>query len=293
MTTSSRNRFVYLFKWAALIFVLLFTFRFVYGYVVTEPLSGSYDADDFFSNLTNTRKNYASENNVMKADVQQRSAAAASQKYEKTATIKTKTAEFENDDKRIKDQANAFHAVIQYEQNLGHKGNRQVHLLIGVNPALFDSFYLQLQRVGSIKAMEITKVDKTNEYKQLNAKKASIEKALQSLNELKTRGGQIADFVTLNDKILETEEKLQELGVELGNFDAENEFCTVKVSMFEGAAEKTVSIYQRIKVALEWTIQYYALTLAILLLASLLIYAILKIADQMKIMNLINDKTKE
>nr|GFD12335.1 hypothetical protein [Tanacetum cinerariifolium] len=101
---------------------------------------------------------------------------------------------------------------------------------------------------------EITKVDKTNEYRQLNAKKVSIEKTLASLNELKSKGGQISDFVSLNDKILEIEEKLQELGVELGNFDAENEFCTVKFSLYEGATEKSISFIHRLKVALEWTI---------------------------------------
>lgn len=58
------------------------------------------------------------------------------------------------------------------------------------------------------------------------------------MNDLKAKGGQIADYVALNDRILEVEEKAQELGVELGNFDAENQLCTVKLSMYEGATEK-------------------------------------------------------
>src|SRR5690606_7303982 len=147
---------------------------------------------------------------------------ASHQKFEKTASVKTKTSEFEQDEHLIKSKTKLYKAVIQYEQNLGQKGNRQIHLLIGVNPEMFDSFYLDIQKIGMIKATEITKVDKTNEYRQLNAKKISIEKTLQSLIELKSKGGQISDFIALNEKILETEEQLQNLGVELGNFDEVN-----------------------------------------------------------------------
>lgn len=148
---------------------------------------------------------------------------------------------------------------------------------------MFDTFYQDVQKIDSIKATEITKVDKTNEYRQLNAKKVSIEKTLQSLNELKSKGGQIADFVALNDKILEIEEKLQELGVELGNFDAENEFCTVKFSLYEGATEKSISFIYRVKVALEWTIKYFSVLVAASLGLSITIFVLLLTADKLKL----------
>lgn len=230
---------------------------------------------------------------VIKNDVQASQSVASNQKFEKTAAIKAKTAEFEKDEKQLKAKTKTFNAVIQYEQNLGQKGNRQIHLLIGVNPILFDSLYIELQKIGVIKATEITKVDKTNEYRQLNAKKASIEKSLQSLNELKTKGGEIADFVALNDKILEIEEKAQELGVELGNFDTENEFCTVKISMYEGATEKKVSFIHRIKVALEWTIKYFAIIALATLVVSLTIFVLLVIVDKLNIINAINNKLNQ
>ncbi|MND87911.1 hypothetical protein D3C80_799200 [compost metagenome] len=173
---------------------------------------------------------------------------------------------------------------------MGQQGNRQLHLVIGVNPAKFDSFYVDIQKIGLVKTKEITKVDKTNEYRQLNAKKVSIEKTLQSLNELKSRGGEITDFIALNDKILETEEKLQELGVELGNFDSENEFCTVKLSLYEGATEKKIGLFHRVKVSLEWTIKYFAIIVFISLVLSLTIFVLLLIADKLKVMNLLNNK---
>ncbi len=293
MTINFKTRFWKTSKWFVGLFILLFIFRIIYGYVATETNNGNDYSDNFFSSIDNLRKNYASEKMVMKNDVQASQNVASNQKFEKTASIKAKTSEFEKDEKQLKAKTKSFNAVIQYEQNLGQKGNRQIHLLIGVNPVLFDSLYVELQKIGVIKATEITKVDKTNEYRELNAKKASIEKTLQSLNELKAKGGQISDFVALNDKILEIEEKAQELGVELGNFDAENEFCTVKLSMYEGATEKNISFIHRIKVALEWSIKYFAIIALTTLVLSLTIFVLLLIVDKLKIINAINKKLNE
>jgi Domain of unknown function (DUF4349) len=293
MTTSFKTRFWKTSRWFVGLFVLLFVFRLIYGYIAIDNNYSTDFSDNFFSSIDNLRKNYASEKSTMKGDVQVSSNIASNQKFEKTASIKTKTSEFENDEKLLKSKTASYNAVIQYEQNLGQKGNRQIHLLIGVSPAMFDSFYIDIQKIGVIKATEITKVDKTNEYRQLNAKKVSIEKTLQSLNELKTKGGQIADFISLNDKILETEEKLQELGVELGNFDAENEFCTVKLSIYEGATEKGVSFIHRMKVALEWTIKYFAIIAITTLVLALTIFVLLLIVDKLKIVNAVKSKLNE
>jgi Domain of unknown function (DUF4349) len=293
MTSNFKTRFWKTSKWFMVLFFVLFIFRFIYGFVATDTNNSNDYSDNFFSSIDNLRKNYASEKIALKGDVQISSNIASNQKFEKTASIKSKSSEFEKDEKTLKSKAKSYNAVIQYEQNLGQKGNRQIHLLIGVNPILFDSLYVDLQKIGVIKATEITKVDKTNEYRQLNAKKSSIEKTLQNLNELKSKAGQIADFVALNDKILEIEEKAQELGVELGNFDAENEFCTVKLSMYEGATERNISFIHRIKVALEWTIKYFAVIAGTILILTLTIFILLLIIDKLKIINSIAKKLSE
>ena len=290
MTTSFKSRFWQLSKWFGGLFIALFIFRFIYGFVAADTGNNGESGRDFFSSLDNVRKNYASEKfSKNGSDVQMQANSASNQKFEKTASIKSKSSEFEADEKGIKEKTKAYNAVIQYEQNLGQKGNRQIHLLIGVNPEKFDAFYVDIQKIGVIKATEITKVDKTNEYRQLNAKKMSIEKTLQSLNDLKSKGGAISDFVSLNDKILEIEEKLQALGVELGNFDTENEFCTVKLSLYEGATEKNIPLLRRIKVALEWTINYFAVIVFSILGMSLGIFVLLLIVDRLKIMKVIGE----
>ncbi len=231
MKLNFKIRFWKLLRWFILLFIVLFVFRLIYGFVIKDVNQNRYDSNsNFFESINNLRKNYASEKMSKSAPLHEITNIMTNQKYEKTASLQSNSSEFENDEKVIKNKTKALNAVIQYEQNLGQKGNREMHLLIGVHPDLFDSLYLQLKEVGELQTNVITKVDKTNEYRQLNAQKASIESTLKSLNDLKSKGGQITDYILLNEKILETEEKAQELGVELGNFNTENEFCTINSS---------------------------------------------------------------
>lgn len=276
-----KQRFWKIARWFIALFFFMLICRLIYGYVATDIIAGSDNAGDFFSSVEKLRKNYASENN----NVSRQARFAASQKYEKTATVKTKSTAFDKDASAIKNTTKDFEGVIQYEQNTGYKGNREIHLLIGVNPEKFDSFYVAVQGIGKINSTEITKIDKTNEYRELNAKKASLEKTLLSLNELRSRSGVISDYVSLHDKILEIETKLQELGVELGNFDAENEFCSIRFSLFEGAPKKGISFLSRLKTATEWTIQYYSILAVSLVCISLSVFIILLIIDKLKILS--------
>ncbi|SEW34714.1 protein of unknown function [Chitinophaga sp. YR573] len=290
MTQTFKQRFWKFGRWFIGLFFLMLIFRLIYGYVATDVKSGNDYSNNFFSSVGNLRKNYASEKQMMKQDVAQQANIASSQKYEKTATVVSKTSQFEKDLDSIKKITANFEGVIQYEQNTGNKGNRQIQLLIGINPEKFDSFYTKIQNIALVKSTEITKIDKTNEYRQLNARKASLEKNLASLNELKSRSGAIGDYVTLHDKILEIETQMQELGVELGNFDTENEFCSVRFSLYEGAPEKKISFASRMKVALEWTIKYYAVLTITLLGLAVTIFILLLIVDKLKLLKLIAEK---
>lgn len=296
MMKSFKARIWGLVRWATLVFLVLFIFRFIYGYVAPDGRQASDYSNDFFESISNLRKNYASEKMQYKGESgrqQPDMAVSPSQKYEKTASVKTKSSHFEQDSKQIAAQTEAFKAIVQYEQALGLKGGRELHLMIGVNPEAFDSFYLAIQKIGVIRATQITKVDKTNEYRQLNAQKASLLKTLESLNELKSKPGPITDLVALHDKILETEGKLQDLGVELGNFDTENEFCTVKISLYEGATEKKISIIHRVRVALEWTIHFFTYLVFAALGVLCASFVLLVIIDRLKVINKIAKKLEE
>ncbi|BAV10254.1 protein of unknown function [Filimonas lacunae] len=263
-------------------FLVLFVFRLSYGYLVSSVERNNWVADsDFFSSIGELRKNYASEKGGKRVSAPDW---ADNQKYEKTATVQTRTTKFDADAAAVDSATKQFSAVIQYEQSVGNKGSRQLHLSIGVVPSAFDSFYTAIQKIGTVKEREVVKVDKTNEYRQLNAKRESLEKTLASLQELKSESGVISDFVTLHDKILEIEKELQELGVELGNFNSENEYCTVRVSLFEGSAGKKASFFTQTKNTLEWTIQYYTILIAALFGACCAATLIVHIAIKLNIL---------
>jgi hypothetical protein len=97
--------------------------------------------------------------------------------------------------------------------------------------------------------------------------------------ELKQKGGEIAEFISLNERILETEQQLQNLGVDLGNFNSANEFCTIRFSLYEKTAPKPISFMHRTKVALEWTLQYYSMFIFSLLCIALASWAVAKATE--------------
>jgi len=282
MKPTFKKRFKKLIGALAIGFILLFLFRLAYGY---QTVADSIPSPPIFlqsETPQEVRKNYASKK--YKASAGQ-AAVRMDQKYEKIADIQTVSTDFDQEERRIRKQVENYKALIQFENKNGNAGYRNLNLIIGVPPENFDSIYHELIKIGKVQAKQITKKDKTNEYKELNAKKSSLEKIRESLIELKSKGGKIDEYMQLENRILEIEQQLQELGVSLGNFDDENEFCTVKFSLTEGR-EITIGILQRIKVALEWTVKTYLIIMAALTFmcafAYLLLLSIEKIIPKTK-----------
>lgn len=273
--------------WMAMSFVALFVFRFIYGYVKTND--HIQQEANFFDSIVNTRKNYASKEYKVKQTNQHNGSANVDQKYEKVAEIKTTTTRFEEEEQASRKAITRFNALIQFEQKRGNQGQRVINLVVGVPPENFDSLYNTLTTIGNIEAKQITKKDKTNEYKELNARKQSLEKIRNSLLDLKTKGGKIEEFMNLENRILDIEQQLQNLGVSLGDFDDENEFCTVQFSMREGKEIK-ISIAHRIKVALEWTIKLYLQWVVSLFFMVLLAYITLLSIEKLKLLERIINK---
>lgn len=245
-------------------FVVLFSSRLFYGYLYVEAATSS-NVNAYSDSFEFSKKNYASTKKDF--DGQTQSQATPDQKYEKIASISSQSKTFDEDEKRLRDLTVTQKALIQYEQNVGLSGNRKLNLAIGVPPHNFDATVAKVKEIGKVVSLRVDKADKTNEYKDLNAKKVSLEKTREGLIALKTKGGSIDEAINLENRILEIESELQTLGVSLGEFDKENEFCTVKVTLAEGGVAKTgIPFLSRAKVAFEWTIKFYVRLLLIGLL---------------------------
>ena len=117
------------------------------------------------------------------------------QKYEKIANVGLRTLEFESDEQKLRSLIKDNSALIQFEQRQGLKRSRSLRLAIGVNPDKFDPFVAEVQQVGKLYQLTIDTSDKTNEYRDLQAKRASLETSRKALTELKQREGDIAAMV--------------------------------------------------------------------------------------------------
>ncbi|WP_217699194.1 DUF4349 domain-containing protein [Leptospira alexanderi] len=199
---------------------------------------------------------------------------SADQKYEKVATIESQSPDIESDEKKIRDLINSTGSIVQYENSSGLKQrrNRVIKLAIGVPPEKFDELVNEFKQIGKTLLLTIDKKDKTNEYKDLQAKKESLLKIRNSLIGLKNKGGRIDEFISLENRILEIEDKIQRLDISLREFDSDNEFCRFLLTIYEGRSTGEISFLHRIKIALEWTIKYYFLLTFSLLFVVLLIH---------------------
>lgn len=280
MKQTFKKRLEKLIFWLIAIFIALFIFRLIYGY--TKTFDETPNQTQFFENISNSKRNYATKQYEVKSSTTNQSAIKVDQKYEKIAEIKTKSSNFEKEEKRSRETIKNLDALIQFEQKSGNKGYQELNLAIAVPPENFDALYNQLITIGKVQAKQITKKENTNEYKELNAKKQSLEKIRTSLIELKSKSGRIDEYMGLENRILEIEQQLQGLGVSLGDFDYENEFCTVQFSLLEGKEIK-IGLLQRIKVALEWTVKIYLRIMTTLFFLTLFAYLLLLGIDKLNI----------
>lgn len=280
MKTYFKKGFAYL----AIGFVILFLLRLIYGYFVPNErfltASSGSPADGVLSGLQLSRNNYASDK-LMKFSLDSAQPRSVDQKYEMVGSLLAQTTAFDDDEKKSRALVKKYNAQIQLEQSSGLSGNKRLTLAIGVQPPSFDNLVSELRGIGKPISFETNKTDKTNEYKELNAQRVSLEKTRDALVALKSKGGSIEDQMNLESKILETETSLQETGVKLGEFDAENEFCTVKFGLSEQRASSSkIPFLYRVRVALEWTIRYYLLLLLVALAGALAILVTMVVVDK-------------
>lgn len=285
---SFRNRLGKIMIAFGLLFAVLFIGRLIYGFTV----SPDYTLHDQINRNTRSRiesgdpvgsmLNIASSKyEYKKGDVATAPVIQVDQKYEKTANVSANSTNFDEDENYIKNAITEQNGIIQFQQKSGNKGYRDLELQIGIPPAAFDDFVADIKEHYTIRSIDITKTDKTNEYRELNAKRATLSATRQSLVELKAKGGRIDEYISLENRILEIDEQLQNLGVQLGNFDAENEFCTVKFKLNE-VIKRERSISQHFLRAFSWTLEYYFYIMGMLLLTLGVSFFLLKIYDWVK-----------
>lgn len=263
-------------------YIALFIVRLIFGYLIYPELNlegtNYQHANTTFQNVT---RNYASTKkgavNNSGIDV-----VNSEQKFEKVANISSSSSEFDKDVESIKSFVSNYEALIQNENSSGNSGNRSLSLAIGVNPDEFDAFVKEIEAIGKLGSIQINKTDKTNEYQDLKASQNALLQTKESLVALKAQGGSIQELISLENRILEIENQIQTLGVNLGDFDSENEFCTVNISLTEDLSVTNVeneTLY-RIKVAFEWATKFYFALTGMIAFSSLSVLVIVVLIEK-------------
>ncbi len=282
------------------VYAVLFLFRLGYGFVAYPNGSEATGYTTYAAMkridtaLPQSKKNYASET--------KKSAPAATpalhgteQKFEKTASIASKTRAFTEDARQVHTLIEEHKGIVQDERASGNKGERDLHLIVGVTPERFDAFYEAMHKVGTITSTSTNKQDKTNEFLALKAKRASLESTRAALIELKKGQGRIDEFIQLQSRILEVEQELQNIGVSLGDFDEVNAFCTVRFSLYEdtAAVKERISVLHRVRVAFVWATEYFMAGMGFLLLVGVTAFIVLVVIDRFKLLAKLLDRLEK
>jgi hypothetical protein len=210
--------------------------------------------------------------------------AAVEQKYEKIGSLTATTAKFDPDEQRARAIVKEHNALIQEEAVNSSNELRQLSLTIGVPPDNFDAVVAALQTVGKTVDYQVTKTDKTNDFLELKAKRTTLEKARDSLVGLKAQGGKIEELVKLEQEVLKLEDQIQGLGVQLGQFDKVNEFCTVRFTLAERKETVVRSPHLGYLIAsIEWAGSIYLAWLGLATVGLVAVLLLLIIVDKSKI----------
>ncbi len=243
---------------ALLIFFALFGLRLSYV-LTTQPDADIGQRSREWSEFSYSKKNYASSKMEIAPIAGGRQSLGNAEKYEKIASIGQTSRAFEDDNRKILGSVEKHRGTVQYEALDGLPGQRRLALGIGVPPDAFDAFIDEVKAIGRLTFFSIVKNDKTNEYQQLRANRASLEKAKAAVDALRVHEASVKERLELEARSGEIEEQIQQLGVSLGEFDTQNEFYTVKLSLQEVRVPIAASWKRQIFNAFVWSVEYFTL----------------------------------
>jgi hypothetical protein len=210
--------------------------------------------------------------------------AAGEQKYEKIGSLRATTESFDDDQQKSRAIINAHNALIQEEAVNKYGDLNHLDLTIGIPPGEFEATVADLKHIGKLTDFQVTKTDKTNDYRQLMARRASLEKTRDALIALKSQGGKIEELVKLEQEVLSLENKIQTFGVQLGQFDKVNEFCTVRFSLGETRPEVVrAPHFDYLMASIEWASSIYLLWLGIACVGLVAIILLFAVAERSKL----------
>ncbi len=263
---------------ALFLFQLIFTLAFPYAGVMAS--SGIVDRSYSFG--YSARKNFASVKKTYSPVKRQQF--QIEQKYEMVADIYARTKDFEKDKAATFTIVEEYTGIIQLQKEDEKKGGRSLSLSIGVKPGDFEKFVKEVKKIGKLQTLDVSKTDMTNEYQEMMASVKSLENKYANIKKLEGQQGKIEEKIKLQETLFAIKSELQQLGVNLGSYDFENEFCTVKFTLSEHDITFAMTFLQASALALRWALGVFLSTCGILLLLFITILLVILILVKVKIL---------
>ncbi len=270
MRTAQSPRFGKVFRLFLLAFIAVFLLRWAYEFFFTSRdilLPGSALNTNFRLMDEVVVTNYVSDKIVQKSA--QGQSVTLDQKYAQTANMSASTSEFSRDNAALRQTIAEQEAVVQSENLSGLPGAQRLAMTIGVAPERFDALVERIRAIGTVHSFGVFKEDKTGAYRKLLAEQETLNKTRASYLAIKEMGGDIKDLLLLEEKILEVEKSLQDLGVNIDLYAEEQSFCTINFTLSETKAE-TISVRFLLgcaQSAFFWTLGAFALFTLMLCMA--------------------------
>lgn len=275
--------------WFIIAFVIVFILRFCYGlydqrhyvfvnysmvpssqYVYNEmPMSGSVSIIKNVASAKITQKDVYTGQNI-----------TIDQKYEKVADLTASSSNFDDDNQKLRQIIKEHEAVIQAERQEGLPEHQRLTISIGVMPDNFDKLVEAVKTIGNLRSVSVNKVDKTDAFRLLMAEQETLLKSRKAYESIKAKAGHIQDLLMLEDKILQIEAKMQNLGVNLGVYSSENSFCTVNFALASELAGPAAHLSKRALLecflsSFIWTVIFFVVAAAIIVFFSVCLLLIL------------------
>ena len=292
-TKSRLKRYI---LWFIIAFIVVFVLRFCYAlyderhYVFVNYGAGS---NNYYmqetapvSGSVSSVKNVASAK-INQKDVYTGQSITIDQKYEKKANLTASSTRFDDDNQKLRQIIKDHNAVIQEENLAGLSGRQTLTMVIGVMPDNFDDLVEAVKTIGSLRSFSVNKVDKTDEFRKLMAEQETLLKSREAYEAIKAKGGEIRDLLMLEDKILDIEAKMQNLGVNLGVYSSENSFCTVNFALgteISGPAAHLSkrALFECFVASFIWTVIFFIVVAAILVFFTICLLIIMLVVQKIQ-----------
>ena len=276
----SKKAFKRIFLGFIALYFVIFTARVIYNLITFSDTDIAQNSNIYYQGegLSVPLRNIASSKTEYEA-TGSATGGILDQKYERVASIAAKTVDYDNDFARLEVLVEEYRAIIQMENRTGLQGNRRANFMVGVRPEHFEDMEAEILKIGRVTSSTATKTDKTNEYRQLLAEKDTLEKRLESYNELKEKGGSISEMLEVEEKIIEVQALIQEQTVGLGEYTDENALCTINFTLSEG---REAGALRKLWNALLWSTMIYFFIILGLLGITFVTFIILALWNYLK-----------